>query len=133
MIALTAYGETGGEDVEKQPGYYRRRYRSGRSHTTASTSYWAAEAACAPRQTVSGYGLPIGRKLVQALTGIVHIARTTPKTTLATPTCPTTSACRAPGCTHTHFIEVHHVKERENRATQISRICCPCVPRAIHW
>lgn len=24
-IALTVYGETGGEDVEKQPGYYLRR------------------------------------------------------------------------------------------------------------
>ena len=48
---------------------------------------------------------------MQALTGIVHIARTTPKTTLATPTCPTTSACRAPGCTHTRFIEIHHIED----------------------
>lgn len=54
----------------------------------------AIEPALTPRQTASGYGLPAGRKLVQALTGIAHIARTTPKTTLATPTCRTTSACR---------------------------------------
>ena len=41
--------------------------------------------------------------------------------------------CAAPGCTHTRFIEIHHIQEWENGATQIWRICCPCVPRAIHW
>ena len=37
------------------------------------------------RKTVSGYGLPIGRMLLRALMGIVHMARTTPRNTLTTP------------------------------------------------
>lgn len=37
------------------------------------------------RKTVSGYGLPVGRALVKALMGIVHMARTSPRSTLTTP------------------------------------------------
>ena len=43
------------------------------------------EEAAPARKTVSGYGLPIGRALVKALMGIVHMARTTPRNTLTTP------------------------------------------------
>ena len=128
------------------------------------------------RKTVSGYGLPVGRMLVQALMGIVHMARTRPKSTLTTPgahvnilaspdgrgympnnvgvpskaianllananvrlstvdsaglilntgrqTRLATAAqvnalmamwggqCAAPGCTHTRFIEIHHIED----------------------
>ncbi len=128
------------------------------------------------RETVSGYGLPVGRMLVQALMGIVHMARTRPKSTLTTPgahvnilaspdgrgympnnvgapskaianllananvrfstvdsaglilntgrqTRLATAAqvnalmamwggqCAAPGCTHTRFIEIHHIED----------------------
>ena len=128
------------------------------------------------RKTVSGYGLPVGRMLVQALMGLVHMARTRPKSTLTTPgahvnilaspdgrgympnnvgapskaianllananvrfstvdsaglilntgrqTRLATAAqvnalmamwggqCAAPGCTHTRFIEIHHIED----------------------
>lgn len=128
------------------------------------------------RKTVSGYGLPVGRMLMQALMGIVHMARTRPKSTLTTPgahvnilaspdgrgympnnvgapskaianllananvrfstvdsaglilntgrqTRLATAAqvnalmamwggqCAAPGCTHTRFIEIHHIED----------------------
>lgn len=38
-----------------------------------------------PRKMASGYGLPLGRELVQALMGMVHMVRANPKTPLATP------------------------------------------------
>ena len=128
------------------------------------------------RKTISGYGLPVGRMLVQALMGIVHMARTRPKSTLTTPgahvnilaspdgrgympnnvgapskaianllananvrfstvdsaglilntgrqarlaTAAQVNAlmamwggqCAAPGCTHTRFIEIHHIED----------------------
>lgn len=128
------------------------------------------------RKTASGFGLPVGRMMVQALMGMVHLARTTKKNTLLTPAAHvnilatkdgraympnnvgarsdaiagmvananmrvstvnengliintgrqfrlTTPAqvnallimwggqCAAPGCTHTRFIEMHHIKE----------------------
>lgn len=131
---------------------------------------------CPARKTVSGYGLPIGRMLLRALMGIVHMARTTPRNTLTTPGAhvnilatpdgrgympnnmgapskaiasllanadirPSTvnsdglilntgrkqrlatngqvnallamwgGQCAAPGCTHTRFIEIHHIED----------------------
>lgn len=128
------------------------------------------------RKTVSGYGLPIGRMLLRALMGIVHMARTTPRNTLTTPGAHVNilatpdgrgympnnvgapskaiasllanadirlstvnsdglvintgrkqrlatngqvnallamwgGQCAAPGCTHTRFIEIHHIED----------------------
>ncbi|MBA5244832.1 HNH endonuclease signature motif containing protein [Corynebacterium haemomassiliense] len=128
------------------------------------------------RKTVSGYGLPIGRMLLRALMGIVHMARTTPRSTLTTPGAHVNilatpdgrgympnnvgapskaiasllanadirlstvnsnglvintgrkqrlatngqvnallamwgGQCAAPGCTHTRFIEIHHIED----------------------
>ena len=128
------------------------------------------------RKTVSGYGLPIGRVLVKALMGIVHMARTQPRSTLTTPGAHVNilatpegrgympnnvgapseaiasllstanirvstvnsdglilktgrqsrlatdaqvnalmtmwgGQCAAPGCTHTRFIEIHHIED----------------------
>ncbi len=128
------------------------------------------------RQTASGYGLPIGRMLVQALMGMVHMIRTTPKNSLMTPAAHVNivathdgraympnnlgvrsdaianilananmrvntvddngliintgrqfrlanaaqvnalmvmwgGQCAAPGCTHTRFIEMHHIED----------------------
>lgn len=128
------------------------------------------------RKTVSGYGLPVGRALVTALMGIVHMVRSTPKNTLTTPGAHVNilatpdgrgympnnvgapskaianllananvrlstvdsaglilntsrssrlatdgqvnalmtmwgGQCAAPGCTHTRFIEIHHVED----------------------
>lgn len=142
--------------------------------TTATTNAHTIEPAKPARQTASGYGLPIGRTLVKALMGIVHIARTIRTNTLITPAAhvnivATTDGraympnnlgahaeaithilananlrlntvddtgliintgrqfrlanpaqinalmlmwghqCAAPGCTHTRFIEIHHI------------------------
>ena len=128
------------------------------------------------RKTVSGYGMPIGRMLLRALMGIVHMARTTPRNTLTTPGAHVNilatpdgrgympnnvgapskaiasllanadirlstvnsnglvintgrkqrlatngqvnallamwgGQCAAPGCTHTRFIEIHHIED----------------------
>lgn len=128
------------------------------------------------RKTASGFGLPVGRMLLQSLMGLVHLARTAGKSTLTTPAAhvnivathdgraympnnigaPSASVagilanaklrvshvdesgliintgrqfrlatsaqinallvmwggqCAAPGCTHTRFLEMHHIKD----------------------
>lgn len=139
----------------------------------------AIEPVKTPRKTASGYGLPIGRQLVHALMGMVHMVRANPKTTLANPAAhvnivatqdgraympnnvgvPSAALanivanasvrfstvseqglvlntgrahrlaskaqinalmvmwggqCAAPGCTHTRFMEIHHIEEWAN-------------------
>lgn len=131
------------------------------------------------RQTASGYGLPIGRILVNALMGMVHMIRTNPRNSLTTPAAHVNitatmdgraympnnlgapsmaianilananmrvstvdetglilntgrqfrlanpaqvnalltmwgGQCAAPGCTHTRFIEMHHILDWAN-------------------
>lgn len=136
----------------------------------------AAEETRPARQTVSGYGMPIGRSLLHSFMGIVNMVRTKPTNTLRTPGAhvnivlnadghaympaapkvPSTALanlvanglsrlnvgdssglvlnvgraqrlatdaqvnalmtmwghqCAMPGCTHTRFMEIHHMKE----------------------
>lgn len=131
------------------------------------------------RQTASGFGLPIGKHLVHALMGMVHMVRTKPTDALLTPAAHVNiivtkdgraympnnigapsqalanivanaalrqnivdenglviktgrkfrlatpaqinallvmwgSQCAAPGCTHTRFLEMHHLEEWNN-------------------
>ena len=136
----------------------------------------AVEPAKKARKTASGYGMPIGRMLLQAFMGMVHMTRSQPKSALTTPGAHVNvlvtkdgraympnnvgarsealvglianadlrvstvdddgliintgrssrfatpgqvnalltmwgGQCAAPGCTHSRFIEIHHIKE----------------------
>lgn len=158
-IALTAYGETGGEDVENQPGYYRR-LRPRMLNPGDAAALLAAlkigeiayngvdellggvdPAADGIRvrsadRPEAGAGAD-GHRSHRPHHPENHPGHAYLPNNIGVPS-PAVMVmwggqCAAPGCTHTRFIEIHHVKEWENGATQIWRICCPCVPRAIHW
>ncbi len=155
----------------------------------------AAEEARPARQTVSGYGMPIGRSLLQSFMGMVHMVRTKATNTLRTPgahvnivlnadghaympTAPKVPSkaltnlvanglarlnvadsaglilnvgraqrlatdaqvnalmtmwghqCAMPGCTHTRFMEIHHMEEwadgGETNLDNLIPLCSAC-------
>ncbi len=155
----------------------------------------SAEETRPARQTVSGYGMPIGRSLLQAFMGMVNMVRSKPTNTLRTPgahvnivlnadghaympTAPKVPSaalanlvanglsrlnvgdssglilnvgraqrlatdaqvnalmtmwghqCAMPGCTHTRFMEIHHMKEwadgGETNMDNLIPLCSAC-------